>query len=203
MAAGIVIVGVSEVSERYVLPALLATYLALASAVVRAGGGALLLRASAIVGTLILTVRAVSALVPAPPFCDDCWDFVPYGDVMEAVAASVPEGAVLLAREENTAGNLVQAFPGARVRSLNLLPFMNPTDAVRRPCFYVWSESMTHGVPLHKVFRFAYDDPHTVRVEAPWLHPLREDGFRRTDWGITPLHGTPLYETFCVPGSPS
>ena len=202
MLLGIVAVGASEVSERYVLPVMLPAYLALSAALLRAGAGRALLLASAAVAVLVIAVRTASALVPAPPFCDDCWDFVPYGALTETLAETVPPGSVLLAREENTAGNLVQAFPDAKVLSLNLIPFMNPTDGTRRPCYYVWSEDMTHGVPLHPVFRFAYDDPQTVLVNALWRHPLRTDGFRRTVWGVTPLDTPRLYERFCVPDAP-
>ena len=202
LLAGIVLIGVSEVSVRYLIPALLPAFVALASATIRGGGGPLLLRASGIVAALILMLRTIAALVPAPPFCDDCWDFVPYGTLTDRLAEVTPPGSVYLAREENTAGNLVQAFPDARVLSLNLIPAMNPTDGTRRPCYYVWSEDMTHGVPLFAVFRFAYDDPETVMVDAPWRHPLREAGFRRTVWGVTPLDEPRLYERFCVPGAP-
>ena len=199
---GIVWLGVSDVSARYVLPAVLPGFVALASEAVRGGGSGLLVRGAGLAAALILLLRTISALVPAPPFCDDCWDFVPYGALADTLREVTPPGSVYLAREENTAGNLVQAFPDAKVLSLNLIPFMNPADEARRPCYYVWSEDMTHGVPLFPIFRFAYDDPSTVMVDAPWRHPFREDGFRRTVWGITPLSDDKRYERFCVPGAP-
>ena len=202
LALSIVAFGIGEVSERYVLPIMLPFYAGgmIWLMVNKPAAYGRLLAAAAVTAAVMLVVRAISLAQPGPPYCDDCWAFVPYDRLHEALAETTPPGSIYLAREENTAGNLVAAFPEAQVLSLNLMQAMNPTDGTGRPCYYVWSESMTGGVPLFPVFAFAYHDMWTVKVDAPWQHPFRENGFRRTDWGITPLTGE-LYERFCVPGA--
>ena len=202
---GVLVFGIGAVSERYVIPALLPAYAGLTGSLLAARPAALrpYLLASLAAAVLISGMRLAGFLVPGPPFCEDCRAFVPYEALTEILRETVPADAILLAREENTAGNLVAAFPRARVTSLNLLTQFNPAtpaDAAR-PCYYVWSEDMTGGVPLFPVFRFAHDDPRTVMVDAPWRHPLREPGFRRTVWGVTPLEG-PLYARFCAADAP-
>ena len=194
--------GVGSISERYVIPALLPAYAGATTALLRAGGERgrrLYLRWALGFAVLFTVLRFLGLAVAGPPFCDECRRFVPYGDLMERLAEVTPEDSIYLVREENTAGNVVAAFPGAQVRSLNLMPFMNPTDGSGRPCFYVWSEDMAGGVPLFEVFAFAYDDPETVMVDAPWRHPFRKTGWRRTVWGITPLDDPALYRRFCTP----
>ncbi len=199
---GAVAFGVGSISERYVIPALLPAYAGATTVLLRAGGQRsrrLYLRWALGFAILFTALRFTGLAVAGPPFCDECRRFVPYGDLMEALAEVTPEDSIYLVREENTAGNVVVAFPEAQVRSLNLMPFMNPTDGSGRPCFYVWSEDMAGGVPLFPVFAFAYDDPDTVMVDAPWRHPFRKTGWRRTVWGITPLDDPALYRRFCTP----
>jgi hypothetical protein len=36
-------------------------------------------------------------------------------------------------------------------------------------------------------------------VDAPWRHPFREAGWRRTSWGITPITDENLHAQFCRP----
>nr|WP_246408803.1 glycosyltransferase family 39 protein [Parvularcula dongshanensis] len=194
--------GVGSVSERYVIPALLPAYLAWTVRLLKAPRRlSPYLTASAGFTVLVLAIRLAEFAFPGPPFCEDCRRFTPYEALEAKLAEATPSGSVYLSREENTAGNLVAAFPDAKVRSLNLLPFINPTDELSRPCYYVWSEDTVGGVPLEDVFAFAYDDPHTIYVDAPWRHPLKPDGWRRTRWGVTPLTGR-LYTQFCTPGRP-
>ena len=201
---GIFTFGIGAVSERYVIPILLPAYAGLAASLLAARPGTLrpYLLASLALALLFSSVRLAGFVRPGPPFCDDCRAFVPYEALTRTLEDTVPPDAVLLAREENTAGNLVHAFPRARVTSLNLLTRFNPATPADadRPCHYVWSEDTVGGVPLHPVFAFAYDDPRTVFVDAAWPGRLGEAG-RRTVWGITPLEG-PLYARFCAADAP-
>ena len=201
---GILAFGIGAVSERYVIPALIPAYITLTASLLAARPASLrpYLLASLVVAVLFTAVRFAGFVRPGPPFCDDCRAFVPYEALTAALRDTVPPDAILLAREENTAGNLAAAFPDARVTSLNLLSQFNPAtaDDADRPCYYVWSEDTVDGVPLHPVFSFAYDDPRTVYVDAVWPGRLGVRG-RRTVWGVTPLEG-PLYARFCAADAP-
>ena len=201
---GVLAFGIGAVSERYVIPVLLPAYAALSASLLAARPAALrpYLLASLAFAAAFSGVRLAGFLYPGPPFCGACRAFVPYGALTARLAEAVPPDAILLAREENTAGNLVAAFPQARVTSLNLLTRFNPATPADadRPCYYVWSEDMTGGVPLHPVFAFARTDPRTAVVDAAW--PARGGlSVRRTVWGVTPLEG-PLYARFCAHDAP-
>ena len=201
---GVIAFGIGAVSERYVIPALLPAYAALTGSLLVAKPSALrpYLFASLAFAFLFSGVRLAGFLVPGPPFCEDCRVFTPYEALTARLAEMVPPDAILLAREENTGGNLVAAFPKARVTGLNLLTQFNPATPADapRPCYYVWSEDTVGGVPLFPVFRFAYDDPRTEIVAAPW--PDRGAlGGRTTTWGVTPLTGA-LYDRFCAADAP-
>ncbi len=200
MAAGVLLLGIGSISERYVIPGLLPAYVALSAGLLRSRPTALrpLLIASGAVAALFTAVRLATLAVMGPPFCGECQEGVPYGALTELVAKATPPSSVLVAWDEQTAGNLVAVFPEAEVRGLTLLPMINPTSGDGRPCFLVWSTAQAEGARLGPVFGYAYDHPQTVQLFAPWRHPFQKDGWRQTDWAVTPIEG-PLYERFCTP----
>ena len=202
---GVLALGVGAVSERYVLPALLPAYAGLTGSLLAGRPAALRPYLLACLAAFVLFsgVRLATFLRPGPPLCEDCHAFVPYEALAARLREVAPPDAILLAWEEDTAGNLVAAFPEARVTSLNLLTQFNPATPADadRPCYLVWSRELVGGAELHPVFAFAPEDPRTAYAEAGWDAALRPRGFRRTRWGITPLEG-PLYARFCAAGAP-
>lgn len=192
--------GLGDISERYLIPVLLPAYVGIVTAMLRAPGAGRIIGIAALLTAIIVSgLRAVMAAVPGPPFCDDCREFVPYRALAPVISRLAPPGSVLVVREENTGGNLVDMFPGHDVRVFTSLHLTNPVQREGRPCFLVWSEDTVGGVPLEDTFSYAHTDPHTVFVDAPWRHPLRPDGYRRTRWGVTPIVRPDLYAQFCQP----
>lgn len=199
LTAAIIFFGIGSVSERYLIPVLLPAYIGVTSSVLNAQSNfRTWMIACAIFAFIITGLRTVTYLSPGPPFCEECREFVPYAELSGVVSDMVPTGAVLLVREENTGGNMVASFPESPVRVLTSLRMTNPVRDEGRPCYYIWSEDMVGGVPLHKDFEYAHTDPRTVMVEAPWRHPFRETGFRQTVWGITPIDDPRLYAQYCA-----
>ena len=128
----------------------------------------------------------------------EAWKTGTYDALEEPIRSAVPEGSILFVREENTGGNMVAMFPASPVRVLTSFKLMAPVKDEGQKCFYVWSEDTVDGVPLSPVFDYAYDHPDTVLVDAPWHHPLRKTGYRRTVWGITPIDDPVLYHHYCI-----
>lgn len=207
LAVAVFGLGIANVSERYLIPVLLPAYLGWTSALLRAVSVRrfkVWIWACAGFALIVILVRAAGFLFPGPPFCEKCRHFVPYSALEAPIAAMVPEGTILFVREENTAGNLVPFFPQSPVRGLTSVHLINPIkegpirDGQRRPCLLVWSEDTVGGVPLESVFAYAYDDPRTVMVTAPWQHMFKPDGWRTTSWGLTPITDDRLYAEFCT-----
>ncbi|MEM9232797.1 MAG: glycosyltransferase family 39 protein, partial [Pseudomonadota bacterium] len=200
MVAAVVIFGMGNVSERYLIPVLLPAYVAVTSVVLRMQASLrpwlLICLAIAMVVTL---VRILTYSFPGEPFCKDCREYIPYHALKGPIQQNVPEGSVLLVREENTGGNLVEMFPESPVRVLTSYNLINPVSDDNLPCFYVWSEDMVGGVRVPPPLDYVYDDPRTIMVEAPWSHFLRGTGFRTTTWGITPIDRPGLYSYYCTP----
>ncbi|WP_370338140.1 ArnT family glycosyltransferase [Parvularcula marina] len=200
MVAAVVLFGMGNVSERYLIPVLLPAYVGVTSVVLRAQKS---LRPwvtlCVAIAVLVTVIRVVTYLFPGPPFCKDCREYIPYAALEEPIRAVAPEGSVLIVREENTGGNLVEMFPASPVRVLTSFNLINPIGEEGLSCFYIWSEDMVGGVAVPPPLDYVYNDPRTVYVEAPWRHMLKPEGFRKTVWGITPVDKPSLYELFCSP----
>lgn len=204
LALAIPIFGIADVSERYLIPVLLPLYIGVTLTIVpkldagafRAFRYAILLTAVTVTG-----VRALMVASPGPPFCSDCRQFIPYDALVPAVLDNVPTGSILVAREENTGGNLVNLFPDKPVRVFTSLHFApHPVeDTSARPCFLVWSTDMVDaGTTLEPPIAHVPDDPSTVLVRGTWARQLRgEDAPRLTRWGITPLTSDRLRRAYC------
>lgn len=202
LAVAVAVVGIGNVSERYLIPVMTPAYVGLTSALIRSlprlRGW---LGACAGMAVLVVGLKVAQALVPGPPLCDDCREFVPYEALREPITRRVPKGAILIVRDENTGGNLVTMFPDSPVRVTTSFRLINPIHEEGLPCWFVWSEDMADGNKLDPPFWFAYDDPQTEIIDAEWRHPLREPGFRRTVWGLTPIDGQAVEAQVCRPAA--
>ena len=201
--AGVCLAGVSNVTERYVVPFFLPSFIwlmmRLRVALLEKDRIALWGRLVAAGAVAMILGRIVNVGWGGPPVCDECHRWVPYAELRTAVKQEIfdPEG-VYIAYEENTAGNLRRLMPNAAVRSINLL-FYNPVEARHGPsCYFVWSEELL-GVPIEDKFKPVTQLPGTRIVNAQWRHPFKEDGYRETQWGISPVPPTnDFYRRFCT-----
>ncbi len=200
LAVAVIAFGIGNVSERYLIPVLLPCAIGLTSHLLRRPKAPFgpWISITAAMAVLVLVLRAAAYLMPGPPFCDECRQFVPYAVLAEDVRDHIPEGAILLVREENTGGNMVTQFPTSPVRVMTSLPLMNPIEDEGRPCFYLWSEGMVGGHRLQGDMAAMYDHQETVVINVPWQHPLKPAGWRQTKWALTPLNDETLYKNYCV-----
>ena len=198
----VLFLGVSNVTERYVVPFFLPGFFWLMArvrvAVAEKGDGVwvkTLIGAVAVMAVL----RVVNVGWAGPPVCDECWRWIPY-DALEAVIEEegFDEDGIYIAYEENTAGNLRRLLPQADVRSMNLLFFNMIDTRADRACYFVWSEELL-GQPVQAPFKAISEAPGTRIVDAPWRHPIRQNGWRSTQWGISPVpEADPFYDNFCT-----
>lgn len=200
--AGVIFTGFSGVSERYVIPFLLPSFFALMAAVfaglddrrTRVWLGA----TAGLVGVIAI-VRFMNIFFASEPFCDDCQRWRPFAGLGEQIAAAEfdPQG-IYIAYEENTAGNLRRLLPEADVRSINLLFYQPVKEDALRPCYFVWSEELL-GQPVEQKFKPTTELDGTLHAKVSWQHPLKEAGWRKTEWGVTPIPSAhEFYSRFCV-----
>ncbi|MCI5043239.1 MAG: glycosyltransferase family 39 protein [Aquisalinus sp.] len=201
---GVVLFGISNVTERYVIPFFLPGFFWMmwlikgGSTPERVDRWMMVLSVAAF---LLILIRFIGVFYPGSPVCDDCQRWRPYAEIRKEIrAAGLDEQAIYLGYEEDTSGNLRRLLPNAAVRSINLR-FYNPLDEshIGKPCYFVWSEELL-GQPVQPVFRHITDQPETVHVSAQWWHPLRMSGWRETKWGISPIAPSDrLYKNLCTP----
>jgi len=200
--AAVLFLGVSNVTERYVVPFFLPGFFWLMArvrvAVAEKGDGVWV---KTLVGAVAVmaVLRVVNVGWAGPPVCDDCWRWIPYDALETAIEEEgFDKAGIYVAYEENTAGNLRRLLPDADVRSMNLL-FYNTIDTrADRACYFVWSEELL-GQPVQEQFRAVSQAPGTRIVDAPWRHPIRSNGWRSTQWGISPVpEGDSFYNNICT-----
>ena len=199
---GVLLFGISNVTERYVIPLLLPSYLWVMWYLLDHGSNernrlwAFCLAAGC---GLIILIRFITVFSAGEPVCDDCQRWRPYAAIAERIEEEgLDPAAVYIGYEENTAGNLRRLLPQAYVRSFNLL-FYNPIrEATDRPCYFIWSEELL-GQPVESKLRHITDDERTLIVRGEWKHPLRKTGWRVTTWGISPIDPEDrFYKSLCT-----
>ncbi|WP_306253000.1 glycosyltransferase family 39 protein [Parvularcula sp. IMCC14364] len=201
--AGVFLFGISNVTERYVIPFFLPGFFWIMFLLKNAGTPERVRRWSRVLvgaALFLLFVRFIGVFYPGAPVCEDCQRWRPYAQILgEIRKAELDEQAVYIGYEENTAGNLRRLMPGAAVRSYNLL-FYNPIEDrhADKPCYFVWSEELL-GQPVEQKLRHITDQKDTLFVNAQWRHPMRPADWRQTQWGISPIPVTdPAYENLCT-----
>lgn len=202
MIIGVAAVGVSAVSERYMIPLLLPSFFwlggRLKSAAHKPGASAKWVMALSATFLVIVGLRFTELAVANEPFCDRCPRWEPYDQMTDRVEDILgDQDAVLVAYENDTAGNLRSAFPDLSVRSL-LLPFYRPPlHSEQPPCYFIWSAEVARA-PVVDVFRPYAEAPGTEIVEADWQHPFKES-WHQTRWGISPVdQQSSFYRDYCV-----
>ncbi len=201
---GVVLFGISNVTERYVIPFFLPGFFWMMWLLKGSSTPARVDRWVAVLGAaalILLLVRFIGVFYPGSPVCDDCQRWRPYAEIRKEIRlAGLDEQAIYLGYEEDTSGNLRRLLPNAAVRSINLR-FYNPLDEsdIGKPCYFVWSEELL-GQPVQAQFRHIADQSETIHVSAQWWHPLKRSGWRETKWGISPITDTDrLYKNLCTP----
>jgi Dolichyl-phosphate-mannose-protein mannosyltransferase len=204
--SGVVIFGIANVSERYVIPFLIPGFLWMMARVKRAISDGPREKAwmSSIIGfaAIVVVLRVVNVGAAGPPFCERCDRWIPYAALQTAIADNgLDLDGIYVGYEENTAGNLRRFLPDASIRAGNML-FYNPVheNNEMRACYFVWSEELL-GQPVEDHYRYIAESPQTINVDAIWHHPMRESGWRHTHWGISPVPlDSPFYAEWCLPG---
>lgn len=201
LLVAIVLFGVDDISERYLIPVLMPAYMGIMLATLRRSARApsVVLWASSAMAVLVVLVRGIGFVIAGPPMCTSCREFIPYTALKEPIEEMIPKGAVLIVREENTGGNLVEMFPSSPVRVFTSLHLTNPIKEDGLPCYLVWSKDMIDpDIPLEPPIQYMETDPSTVMVTGVWTHPFKPKGWRTTVWGITPIEKKGLYNEFCT-----
>ncbi|MGV6801903.1 MAG: ArnT family glycosyltransferase [bacterium] len=202
--AGVIIFGVSGVTERYVIPFFLPSFFWLiarmkAAASVDDGQRVQLwMMALACFAGFILLMRLAIFMIAEPPLCDPCKRWVPYdGLVAQMKQAGVEEESIFIVYDEDTAGNLRKAFPKAYIRSVNLMFYQPQKTDENRVCYFVWSEDIVQQ-PLIPLFQRMADQKGRMDFTIEWKHPLK-DHWNMTHWGVSPQRkNSKLYERFCT-----
>lgn len=188
--AGVAVLGVANVTERYMIAFLYPSFFWLMAKVqaadaVRARlaiwGG--LLAATAMT---ILAVRFAVLAMATEPLCGTCSRWTPYDRLAESItqAGFSPE-ATYVTYNPDTAGNLRVSFPAATLRTLNINFYRPPPASDAAECVFVWSEDLA-GAPLVERFAELGRSPETVMVTHDWEHPFKAD-WKTTRWGLTPI----------------
>lgn len=208
LLGAVLVLGVSNITERYVVPLYLPGFFALMNKIRLAEAD----RTAQVksrqmqwlgwvggIAVLLLIVRFVGVFYGGPPVCGKCQRWIPYDDIKQAIVqAGLSERAIYIGYEENTAGNLRRLFPRAKVRSVNLLFYQPIKTNQNTPCYFVWSEELL-GQKVAMKFRDITNAPETINVIGQWQHPFREKGWRTTLWGVSPVPKEhPYYKTLCT-----
>lgn len=202
MIIGVATVGASTVSERYMIPLLLPSYFwifgRMKSAADTPSKAVRWSLAMVALFAVLVGLRFTELAVADEPFCDRCPRWQPYEQMTSRLKEIVgDQDAVLVAYENDTAGNLRAAFPNLSVRSL-LLPYYKPPLNSETPaCHLIWSEDVA-GAPIVELFKAQTSAQGTEIVTADWAHPFKSD-WHQTSWGISPIsQNSSFYREFCI-----
>ena len=196
---GVVLLGVSDVSERYAIPFLFPSWfwlMAILHERKKEAGALILGRAALVMAVFVIGMKLMIGFVAGPPFCDKCMAYVPYEVVADEIAPRLDGPVTLFVNEENSAGNLRRLFPKAEIVWLNLSPVYHPVSASRR-CLMIWSEDMSGG-PTPPFILSETNSSNSVEIVGHWNHPYKEK-WHKTRWRITevPEDGN-VYKIFCA-----
>lgn len=202
MAIGVIVFGISAISERYMIPLLLPSFFWLCGRMKAASGlkdkTGLWIFAVASVFVVILGLRFTELAVADDPFCDRCRRWEPFEKINAAVAETIGnQDAILIAYESDTAGNLRAAFPDLTVRSLLLPYYRPPLKTENPPCYFIWSEEVA-GAPVIGAFKPLTEAQGTKIYTFDWEHPFKSS-WHQTSWGVSPVRqDTPFYRDYCT-----
>jgi len=203
IAAAIVIFGIDNIQERYLIafvyPALFWLMAAIRDSRPTLAARQRFLFATMAIVALFGALRVAQTAVAGPPFCSNCRQWVPYAALGEALEQFNYQGGTLVGFEDHTAGNLRRMFPDERVISSHMPFYTPPGGAMGDPCLFVWSDDL--GPPIPERVRTALDPATTTELIAEWRHPFRPAGWRKTIWTIAALDHDPALEIeICRPG---
>ncbi len=200
---GIVLFGIANVTERYVIPFFLPGFFWVMWLMQQSSTPkqtARWLHVLAVSAGVILLIRFVGVFYAGAPVCDDCQRWRPYDALKDQIRESgIDESAIFIGYEEDTAGNLRRLLPKADVRSFNLLFYQPIKEPNEKSCYFVWSEELL-GQPVEEKVKHITGGESTVQVTGQWQHPLKKTGWRETEWGISQVGSSSvLYNTLCTP----
>ena len=202
MAIGVVVFGISTVSERYMVPFLLPSFFWLMARIKAADAIKPRLHrwmyAVGGVALIIFGARFAEVAIADAPFCDQCARWVPYEGLAAGLSQfDIDADTVFVSYEIDTAGNLRAMYPDNNVRSL-LLSFYRPPISTETPdCLFIWSEDLV-GAPIVPHLQEYARTEDTVLIDVPWSHPYKTE-WQSTRWGITPIQtGSRFYTQYCV-----
>ncbi len=196
MAVFVIVLGLSSLQERYGIGFLLPGYLVLIVMLQKASPPkAPLQRCIFVMSVFIIlwpTARFIQNIVPGPPFCKNCRQWIPYDGLQKPLAvmgvtkADSDKVITLVGFEDHTAGNLRRLYPKARIVSTHL-PFYKPRPILNEPqdqrCIFIWSPDLGPTPPAEFLESLAGQTQSQVSV--PWRHPFKKTGWRETKWQIT------------------
>lgn len=198
------VAGLASMQERYVIalmiPAIFWMIAKLRSAHISARQMTVYLASVAAVAVATLSVKTAQILVPGPPFCRECRQWVPYEAIKFALDQQGFVDGTLVGLTDHTAGNLRRLYPHARVLSSYLLFYTPAGGAMDDDCYFIWSTDLGPEIPEHLARRLANEA--TYEVIGEWQHFLKRDGWRQTVWTVAKLDQDPsLKKALCRPAA--
>ncbi|MEO0400204.1 MAG: glycosyltransferase family 39 protein [Pseudomonadota bacterium] len=192
LIAVVFLLGMDSMQERYAIPFLFPCVFALMAAAKANATPSRIRTFASVIGMVMLAgvgLRGVEAARAGAPFCEKCRQWIPYDPLAAAIAENGFETYTLVGYDDHIAGNLRRLFPESRVLSMHM-PFYTPplyrsgAGSGAELCVLIWSPDLAAPPPA-LIKRF--DPQKSLRVAAPWRHPLKEDGWRMTEWRLEPL----------------
>ncbi|GJL95636.1 MAG: glycosyl transferase [Hyphococcus sp.] len=193
LLVGIVVTGASSFPERYAIafmyPALFWFIAALKNSTPTERALRNITLAGFVFFGLFLGVRIVQTVMPGPPFCSDCRQWIPYAVLEDAFPAENFEKATLVGFDIYTAGNLRRLFPDNRVVA-PFFPFYTPPGGDEHaPCYFVWSENL--GVAPPDEYLPPEIKQRAAQITGKWPQNIANFRERETTWNIVDLKPNP------------
>ena len=203
---GVIILGVSNLQERYAIAFLFpGLFWAMSKVKESAPAARNLSRYAAVVvvaAFLMFGLRVVQTAVPGEPFCSDCRQWIPYDAIADRLKDDGFEEGTLVAYTDHTAGNLRRLFPKARIISSHMPFYTPPGGRVEDKCYFIWSNELGPPEPTQLTAKFAADV--RLAVVGDWSHPLRDTGWRKTTWTLVRVdNDRDLAKNLCRPSQPA
>lgn len=139
--------------------------------------------------TVVAFAGRVANMYVLDPVCKKCRWGIPYAGLAEALRERGFQGGTIIVDEEELGGNLRRFFPDARFILTSKGGIVPPETAESRAgqTALVWQVKRDDtGVPS-RLLAHLPPSPGTVvaqRVEVPWRHPWRPDGYRTSTWAV-------------------